>query len=256
MSTAFKDVKPWPGQAPAAAGSVPGHNRPIPSEEALREFNDLLAQRDGFLARVDALVGSAGRASAHDTETAGRCGELVKQITAAAKVIEDVRVATKEPFLEAGRSLDAAAKARSKPLLDAKASVTAMLNAFMREEEEKRRAEQRRIDDARRAQEAEQRAREEAARAANQPAPEPEPIYVAPEQTTEPTRIRSDYGALTSAKTVWKHEVTDWTIAFMAVEQNEKVREAIDKAIGAMVRSGTRKIEGVRVYADTVASIR
>jgi hypothetical protein len=256
MSTAFNDVKPWPGKAPMAVGSVPGNNRPIPSEDALREFNDLLAQRDGFNARIDALVGSAGRASAHDTESAGRCGELIKQITAAAKVVEEARVTVKEPYLEAGRSLDAHAKVTIAPLLNAKASVTTMLNTFMREEEEKRRAEQRRIDDARRAQEAEQRAREEAARAANQPAPEPEPVYAAPEPVAEPTRIRGDFGALTSAKTVWKHEITDWTVAFMAVEQNEKVREAIDKAIGAMVRSGTRKIEGVRVFSDTVASVR
>lgn len=255
MSTQFADVKPFP-KAPSAAGSQPGHNRPLPHEDAVREFEDMLAQRDGFSARIVALTEASGRAVAVDTDTAGRCGELVKQITAAERVIEDARKTVKEPYLEAGRAVDAAAKARVGSLVEAKAAVNSKLNAFVREEEERRRAEQRRADEARRAAEAEQRAREEAARVANESVPEPEPVaFVAP-APVEPTRIRGDYGSLTSAKTVWRHEVTDWAVAFIAVESNDRVREAIDKAIGAMVRSGARQIEGVRVYPDTVAQVR
>jgi hypothetical protein len=255
MAAKFEDVKPWPKAAPAAVGSLPGHNRPIPSEDARREFADLLAQRDGFEQRLTDLVSSATRAKAVDQESAGRCGELVKQIGAVAKVIEEARETVKQPYLEAGRSVDAAAKAKSGPLLDAKTSVTNMLNTFVREEEQKRQAEQRRADEARRAAEAEQREREAAAAEAGKPAPEPEPIYCAP-VADEPTRIRGDYGTLTSARKVWKHEITDYTVAFMAVEKNANVREAIDKAIAAQVRSGEREIAGVRIFEDTVASVR
>lgn len=258
MAAKFDDVKPWPAgkPAPAAAGSVPGHNRPIPSEEALREFRDLLAQRDGFEDRVNAVLDSATRAKAIDQESAGRCGELVKQITAVTKVIEEARVTVKEPYLEASRSLDAAAKVKIAPLADAKAKVGAMLTAFLREEEQRRLAEMRRADESRRAAEAEQRAREAEAAKAGQPAPEPEPVYAPAAVADEPTCIRGDYGALTSARKVWKHETTDYTLAFMAVEKNANVREAIDKAIAAQVRSGEREIAGVRIFEDVVASVR
>lgn len=255
MAAKFEDVKPWP-KAPPAVGSVPGNNRPIPSEDARREFADLLAQRTGFEQRLSDLVGSASHAKAVDQESAGRCGELVKQITAAAKVIEEARETVKQPYLEAGRSVDAAAKAKAGPLLDAKAAVTTMLNTFVREEEQKRQAEARRADEARRAAEAEQRAREAEAAKAGQPAPEPEPVYAPTPIADEPTRIRGDYGTLTSARKVWKHEVQDYTVAFMAVEKNANVREAIDKAIAAQVRSGEREIAGVRIFEDVVASVR
>lgn len=255
MSTKFDDVKPFP-KTPTAAGSVPGHNRPAPADDAVRDFNEALSQRDGFDARIDALLGSASRAVAHDAETAGRCGELIKQMVAVERVIEDARKTVKEPYFEAGKAVDAVAKAKAGPVADAKAQVNAKLSTFMREEEERRRADQRRADDLRRSQEAEQRAAEDAARAANLPLPEPAAPTPAPAVADEPTRIRGDYGTLASAKTVWKHEVTDWEVAFMAVSENERVRDAIDKAIGAMVRSGTRKIEGVRIYSDTVAQVR
>lgn len=258
MATKFDDVKPWPAgkPAPAAAGSVPGHNRPIPSEEALREFRDLLAQREGFETRISQVLDSATRAKAIDQESAGRCGELVKQIGAAIKVIEEARVTVKEPFLEAGRSIDSAARVKALPLVDARASVQAMLTTFLREEEQRRLAEMRRADEARRAAEAEQRAREAEAAKAGQPAPEPAPAPVTRMFDDEPTRIRGDYGTLTSARKVWKHEVQDYTVAFMAVEKNANVREAIDKAIAAQVRSGEREIAGVRIFEDVVASVR
>jgi hypothetical protein len=256
MAAKFEDVKPWPKAAPAAVGSLPGHNRPIPSEDARREFADLLAQRDGFEQRLTDLVSSATRAKAVDQESAGRCGELVKQIGAAAKVIEEARETVKQPYLEAGRSVDAAAKAKSGPLLDAKTSVTNMLNVFVREEEQKRQAEQRRADEARRAAEAEARERAAEAEKDGKPVSEPEPVQVYAPVAEEPTRIRGDYGTLTSARKVWKHEVTDYTLAFMAVEKNANVREAIDKAIAAQVRSGEREIAGVRIFEDTVAQVR
>ena len=239
----FNDVKPFPNKpAPAAAGSVPGHNRPSPAADVVREFADHLAQRDGFDQRCIDLAAAADRAVATNEETAGRCGELIKQIGAAERVINDAHKTAKEPYLEASRAVDSAKKAKLGPLETAKATVTGKLNVFLREERAR--------------QEAEQRRREEEARAANQPAPEPEPLPEPVAAAPEPTRIRSDFGALTTGKTVWRHEITDWEIAFMQVANNERVREAIDKAIGAMVRSGVRQIEGVRIFPDTVAQVR
>lgn len=268
----FDDVKPFPGKAsaPAAVGSVPGHNRPSPANDVVREFNDLLAQRDGFTDRCEALAGAAERAIATNEETAGRCGELVKQISAAERVINDAHKSAKEPYLEASRAVDSAKKAKLGPLEQAKATVTDKLNTFLRLDRKRglARAEGVTIDDSmnetaidkavteHRAAQAEQRRREEEARAANGPAPEPIAEPTPPPVAPEPTRIRGDFGALTTGKTVWRHEITDWEIAFMQVANNEKVREAIDKAIGAMVRSGVRQIEGVRIYSDVAAQVR
>ncbi|WP_420137861.1 hypothetical protein [Sphingomonas sp.] len=258
MAAKFDDVKPWPAQKapPQAVGSQPGHNRPVPSEDALREFRDLLAQRSGLEQRITDLLGSASRAAATDQESAGRCGELVKQVSAAIKVIEDARVNVKEPYLAATRAIDSAAREKALPLVDARAVVQGKLNTFVREEEQRRVAEARRAEEARRVAAEEQRQREAEAAKAGQAAPEPEPVYAPAPAAEEPTRIRGDYGTLTSARKVWKHEITDITVAFMAVEKNANVREAIDKAIAALVRSGIREIEGVRIFEDTVAQVR
>lgn len=254
----FDDVKPFPGKAstPVAAGSVPGHNRPSPAADVVREFNDALAQREGFDQRCADLAAAAGRAIATNEETAGRCGELIKQIGAAERVINDAHKTAKEPYLEASRAVDSAKKARLGPLEAAKAAVNGKLNTFLREQRAIQEAEARRREEERRAAEAEQRRREEDARAANEPAPEPELLPEPVASAPEPTRIRGDFGALTTGKTVWRHEITDIEVAFMAVANNERVREAIDKAIGAMVRSGVRQIEGVRIFPETVAQVR
>lgn len=255
----FDDVKPFPGRAaaPAAVGSLPGHNRPAPANDVLREFNDLLAQRDGFEQRIVDLCGASQRAIATNEDTAGKCGELVKQIGAAERVINDAHKAAKEPYLEATRAIDGAKREKLSPLEAAKAAVNGKLTTYLREERARQEAEARRIADERRQAEAEQRRREEEDRANNAPAPEREHEPApAPVAAPEPTRIRGDFGALTTGKTVWKHEITDIEVAFMAVSNNEKVREAIDKAVGAMVRSGVRQIEGVRIFSDIAAQVR
>ena len=313
----FDDVKPFPGRAvpPAAVGSKPGHNRPMPANDVLREFNDLLAQRDGFEQRIDDLCGASQRAIATNEDTAGKCGELVKQIGAAERVINDAHKVSKEPYLEATRAIDGAKREKLAPLEAAKAAVNGKLTTYLREERARQEAEARRIADERRQAEAEQRRREEEARAKSggltcqeastasgatyipcgKPADQsvrlpkderaynmcevcahhnirnrggisegapsadnPPVVFEAPEPVAapEPTRIRGDFGALTTGKTVWKHEITDIEVAFMAVSNNEKVREAIDKAVGAMVRSGVRQIEGVRIFSDIAAQVR
>ena len=134
MSTAFDDVNPWPSKAvPEAVGSIPGHNRPLPSDDALAEFKDQLHQRkSNFAERAESLVGSADRAVAIDEETFGRCGELKKQITAMLKLVDDAHVSAKAPYLEAGRAVDGAKKATRAPLEAAQAMVQCKLDAFAR----------------------------------------------------------------------------------------------------------------------------
>ena len=253
MSTAFKDVKPFPGQAAQTAPI--GHNRPDPSQDAVRDFDESLDQRDGFRVRVEQLIDASDRAVCHDQDTAGRCADLIKQIAAASKVIEDARKTVKEPYLEAGRAVDGTAKSIGLPLQNAGAKVRSKVETFAREERARAEAERRREEERRRAEEerlAEERAKAEAE---GRPAPEPE-AYVEPAPVAEPAPIRGDYGSLAATRTVWKSETTDYTLAFMAVENNENVRVAIDKAVAALVRSGVRKIDGVRIYEDVGVTVR
>lgn len=254
MNSQFADVKPFPGQASQAAAPI-GHNKPDPSADAVKDFDDALDQRDGFRDRIEQLKAAAERAVCIDQDTAGRCADLGKQIAAAAKVIEDARKTVKEPYLEAGRAVDNAARVIAAPLTDAGNKVKAKVETYVREERAKAEAERRRQEEARRAEEARLAEERAKAEAEGKPAPEPEPLpEVAPAVETAP--IRGDYGSLASARTVWKHEITDLAAAFKAVSNNEKVREAIDKAIGALVRSGVREIEGVRIFEDQAVSFR
>jgi len=260
MATAFDDVKPWP-KAPPAAGSQPGHNRPPLDVEARATFDDALRNHDGFLERVDTLLGAADRATATDEETAGRCGELVKQIRAATKVVEDAHKTAKDPYLAAGRAVDVAKNEIVGALETAKKKVEGKQTQFLREEEAKRQAEfrrQREVEEARRREEIEAEISAAKANGQNIIDVNAIPNPVAPVSASEPERqiIRGDYGASVSGQKVWLSHVDDYAAAFATVATNEKVREAIDKAVAGMVRAGVREISGVRIWSDVKASNR
>lgn len=253
MAAVFDDVKPWPETA-ANPRATMGNNRPPLDVEARAAFDDALDQREGFRQRLTDLTAAADRAYATDEASAGRCGELVKQIRAAVKVIEDAHKTTKEPYLLAGRAVDAAKNEAVAPLEAAKKTVEGKQTQFLREQEAIRQAEMRRQ---REAEEARRREEAERAAAANASAPAEEPAYTPP-PVVEPERqvIRGDYGADVSGQRVWLSQVEDYELAFIAVANNQKVREAIDTAIKAMVRAGVREIPGVRVWSDIKASNR
>ncbi|WP_337846785.1 hypothetical protein [Sphingomonas sp.] len=258
MATVFDDVKPFPSTAPNPRVAM-GNNRPPADVEARAAFDDLIDQRDGFRQRMADLIGAADRANAVDDETAGRCGELVKQIRAATKVVEDAHTTTKAPYLAAGRAVDSAKTELVGPLNAAKAKVEAKQTQYLREVEAQRQAElrrQREAEEARRREEAErltaERARAEPAAVAPEPAFAPPPPPIEPERAV----IRGDYGAAVSGQRVWLSQVEDYEVAFIAVSNNSKVREAIDTAIKAMVRGGVHEIPGVRIWSDVKASNR
>jgi len=70
--------------------AVIGGNRPPMDVEAKHAFDEALeAAKPGLRDRIDQLLAAADRATATDEESAGRCGELVKQIRAASKVVDD-----------------------------------------------------------------------------------------------------------------------------------------------------------------------
>ena len=251
----FADAPAWPeGAPPAAVGSVRGHNRPPVDIEAVGEFKEAIAH---LQPRIAELLSAKDRVAVTDRESAGRVGTYVAQLRAAAKAVDEKRMEVKAPYLAAGRALDTEAKAIAGPLEDAGTAANAKLNAFLREERQREEAERRRAEDARRAAEAEARAQAEA-EAKERGSDEflSDAGYAEPVAPPPPPPIRSELGNTVSARTVQRAEITDYTLAFIAVEKNEKVREAIDKAVAALVRSGQREIPGVTIHDETKAVVR
>lgn len=270
MTNIRRKQRPDPLAAPVAdeATAMPASDRDVKStdnlprlsRDATAELNDQLGQRKAgdipFLERISKLVEASGRAKADDEETTGRCADLVRQIAAALKVIEDTRKAVKEPYLEAGRAVDERARQVRAELERAEAGVRALMLAYARKkQEELRQAELARMreEQQRRAEEEERRkAAEEKGEPIPEPLPEPEPVR-------EPERapiIRGDYGATASSVKVYTGKITDWRKAFKAVEGNVAVREAVQKAINARVKAGDHNIPGVEVIEDVGLRVR
>lgn len=222
------------------------HNEPPLEERVAMEFREqLLSERPQFLIRRDDMIAAAERCEVVDEETLGKAGDLIKLYRAATGHITETHKAVKQPYLDGGRAADAEKKRLLDPIEDARVKVQGMMNSYQtklaaerRAEEERRRAEER-------------RQAEEAAKAE-----EGEAVPVAAAAPSKPEPVRSDAGATVSGKTVWNSEVEDYTVAFVAVEDDEKVRIAIDQAIARRVRAGTRKIEGVRIWPTQQAVAR
>jgi hypothetical protein len=247
--------------------AVIGGNRPPLDEEARQAFRErMLEQKPDYAERIELLEGSVERCAVVDHDTAGRAGDLVKQIRAMMGLVNDTHKTVKEPYLNAGRAVDEAKKALEGRLDAMKRKVEAKQTQFLREEEARQAAERRRLQaiaeqEARERREAERQAEAERAAAAAAgaplPEPDPEPLPVMPAARVEPVEpIKSDFGTTVSGTKVWEAEIIDWDVAYIAVSKNEKVREAIEKAIKGMVRGGAREIDGVRIYQALKASNR
>jgi len=277
--------KALPGENPASAQPDRLHNKP-PLEEVIPiEFKEeLLRERPDFLIVMERYLGAADRAEAVDDETLGKCGDLVKGYRACLSHITETHKLVKEPYLKGGRLVDAEKNALTERLDAAKRRVEGIGNSFVAKREAEQRAERERIAaeqraaaeraaqaerereraeaEARRAQQEaandeERRAAEErAAQAADEAERAMSDAALAPSTQAAPEPVRSDAGATVSGKYEWQSEVTDYTVAFVAVEDDPKVREAIDKAIARLVKAGKRSIEGVRIWPVAKANFR
>lgn len=262
-----------------------GDNMPPIEEQIAMEFREaLLSDRPDFLVRMDSAIAAVGRAAVDDDETLGKAGDLDKILRACEGHISEQHKAVKEPYLVRGRACDAEKNRLVDKITPARMALRDKMNAFMAAREAKRRAEEARQAaeqraaaeaaaraerEARAAEEAAARAVAEAASAEDRAAAEAHAaaaareaeqkmaeaaLAAAPAARAEP--IRSDAGATVSGRKVWQSEVVDYQLAFMAVEDNPKVREAIDKAVSQLVKAGKRKIDGVKVWEAISAVAR
>lgn len=279
----FGDVPAWPEAQPAPAPR--DHNKPPLEELIPLEFREkLLDEKPDFLVRVRDLIDAASRAQATDDDELGRCGNLVNAYRAALKHIDATHKAVKQPYLEGSRLVDAEKNALVEKIEKAKRQVESVGNAYVAEKNAREEAERLRLaaiqraaaEEAARAEQAareaelaaeralaeaaDDSAREAALAAADAARVEAEAAMadaaLAADAPIKSEPVRSDEGAAISGKQEWKSEVTDYEVAFIAVADDEKVREAIDKAIARRVRAGSRKIDGVRIWPVAKANFR
>ncbi|MES2289322.1 MAG: hypothetical protein V4530_06240 [Pseudomonadota bacterium] len=242
-----------------------GANRPPIEEQGVADFNDAIDGHAGLRKRIADLLDSAGRAAATDNETAGRCAELIRQMTAVEKVVDGEREGVKRPYLEAGRNIDGAAKALVAQLGQEKSRVRGIAEGYMREQQriadEQRR--EREAQERREREEADRLAQEERDRAAAENR-EPDrqiveaPAFIAPtrEAAPEPVQVRSDFGAVASARKVKVAKIVDPVKAFRALKHIPAVMEALQKAAQAQVRAGNLNINGVEIVEEVGLSVR
>ena len=253
----FDDVAPWPQHQRAEIG----HNRPPLDAEAAAAFDEKLAETAGFLSKLEQLIEAADRAAVTDDVTLGHAGDLVASYRKADRYVSETHKAVKEPYLAAGRAVDAKKNEITARIQVARRKVDAVANRFLNERAARERAERERIaaEQRRQAEEAAsaQALRDEAAATNDAEAMEHVPVIAAP--AAMPARaepVRSDAGTTVSGRTITKAEVTDYTAAFAAVQSNPKVREAIDKAVQALARAGQRDIPGARVWEEQAMAAR
>lgn len=281
----FDDVAPWPKQKAKPAEAEIGHNQPPLEDRIQMEFREeLLTDKPEFLTVYENLISAVPRVAVIDDETLGKAGNMVKKLRAAEAHVDATHKTVKQPYLDSSRACDAEKKRLVGPLSEARAQVQRHMDNFTARREAEQRAERERIAaEQRAAAEAAARAereREEAEQAAARAAAEAKSeedraaaaekareaaekaekaMAVASHAPAAPSRsepVRSDEGTSVSGRTVWNSEVTDYTLAFIHVEDHPKVREAIDKAIAQQVKAGKRTLEGVRIWPTTQAIAR
>lgn len=196
--------------------------------------------------RASELLASAERAAVVDAETAGKAADLAKMIVACANELTARHKDVKAPYLEAGRAVDDVKNGVLMKADSAKSTILGKLTAYQNEERAKADAERRRAADAERAR----------LLAAISDAPgvamqAPLPVSI----STNPVR---GIVATAGSKAVNEAVITDWPaiMASPVITGNDKVREAVQKAVNALVKAGQRDLPGVMIETKHVASVR
>ena len=247
-----------------------GHNLPPLQEQLADETTELVQRRDE-------LVGSADRAPPTITDEliATKVADLVRLIAACIKNAEAARVSRKEPYLAAGRLVDAHYKNNiTGPLETVKRDLERRLTLYQRQKaEEERRA--REAEARRQAEEAERQRREaeaaaeaaatdadlDAAISAEELARQAEADAVRAKREAEAkpadlSRSRGDLGAVASLHTFWDWKDLDRDTIDLDALRPHFPADAIEKAVRSYIRAGGRKLTGVTIFENTETRVR
>jgi hypothetical protein len=243
-----------------------GHNRMPIDEQAIHDFHDALRGIPDvdIRAKIAELRESAERAFAVDDDSAGRCAELIRQMTAVEKAVEDCRKDIKAPYFEAGNRIDDAAKGMLQPLVQPKERVVELHATYMRKKAAKAEARRNKIEENRQAERERAKKAADAERelAAKENRPPDHDILVAPmaipaaPAVKGTTKVRSNMGSVSIARPKKVGVIVNWAKAYKAVESVPKVQDAIQAAVNALITAGQTKIPGVELEDDFAVSVR
>lgn len=239
-----------------------GHN--VGDVDIATQVRDNLAEKFRDLAkRAVELASMIERAPTEvDNETdANKLSEAIRMCTAFEKSAEGARVEAKEPYLQAGRSVDGYFKTMVEPVSRTKSALNKVRTAY----DIKVEAEERRVRE-----EAARKAREEADRLAEtaRTAAQQDRAAVAEQQAeqaaqaakvtaAELTRTRTETGVGTSLRVEWRGEIVEpgRVPRKYCVPSEGLIRAAIKAAVQP---DGTCPLEiaGVRIYEHKESRVR
>ena len=234
-----------------------GHNKPPTLREEL-EIETLDLQ-----ARNRELIGAAERCEVTDDDTAAKATLLARMMKDQAKLIDTARVARKEPFLVAGRDVDAHFKTLVGPVETASSKVISLIDAYRRKKEAEAAAERRRIEEeARKRQEEADRLSaaavtvEDEIRATQAQNAAQDVLRKAEETVAAP--IRDGYGGAAGRRTVWTHQIDNFKTALAhAVKVDQAtILAAVEDVIKRQIRAGVRVFPGTTIREDSTTVIR
>lgn len=259
----FENVKPFPQEAENPRVVIGSNSLPM-DEQAVSDFADMIDAFGTLRSRITELVASAGRATAVDDETAGRCAALVKQMHAAEQAVVSVRNDIKAPYEYAVQRVETAAARLTDTLSREKLRVRDMAEDFVTQKAAEKQATIDRLAIQRKAEiaKATERADKEIEKAATEnreadPEIVQKPDIIAARRVrSSKVKIRSDLGATVTSQARKVGEITDWAKAYKAVKTVPGVKAAIQTAIDALVRAGQRDIAGVEIKDAVGIAIR
>lgn len=241
--------------------------------ESLRE--KLTDEHAAMLKRRDDLLQAAERVpDITDDDTAAKVSDFIKQLMALDKAANGARVSAKEPYLEGGRGVDGFFKAISDPVSTAKMKVERKLTTYLREKADRERRE--REEQARLAREEEDRKRLEAEEAAKKVQDEQslataieaeKQVQVAvadvtkaeKEATAKPaemSRVRGEYGAVSSLRTTWTFRDIDRAAIDLEALRHHIPTDGLERAVRSFIRAGGRSLPGAVIFETTDAVVR
>lgn len=203
---------------------------------------------DKFHEKIDTMEVEAGAHQVTDDESCDAAVEMSSQAKKLFQRVEKKRQELKEPYLKVTRVLDG----KTKPLKDRLRAIQKQLESktipYVREKDIKRR-------------EAEQKAREEAARIQAQmdaqaaETGESAPVVVA--EILPETQVQTESGTA-KLKTDLDFEIIDFRKLPEACFEmrKEEIKKAVTPWIRAQIKAGLRNIEGVRVFEKATLDTR
>ena len=244
-----------------------GHNKPPSDDEIfaarmLEQHGDLIKEAEDFARK---------RAKDCDSqEYAERLTNFIKKVSVIGGKLEKLRVAEKEPHLEAGKVVDRFFKRLTLALEQARRGAQEPLNKWLRQcaEEEARlrreAAEQIRREEeekARLAMKLEDQGEPEAAQHVQEQA-DKMGIYAdkleasAAAPTAQLAQVKTETGASASLRTRWVGEVTSRAELDLNALRFHLPAAALQTAINAFIAAGGRELKGAKIHQVSEAAVR